>query len=47
LNGRKDLFSLFLAKIKFEEGIEIDKLARMTPGFTGADVANLVNTAIS
>lgn len=25
----------------------MDKLAKMTPGFTGADVANLVNTAIS
>lgn len=47
LNGRKDLFNLFLAKIKYEDGIEIDKLAKMTPGFTGADVANLVNTAIS
>ena len=47
LNGRKDLFNLFLAKIKYEEGIEVDKLAKMTPGFTGADVANLVNTAIS
>lgn len=38
LKGRKDILKLFLKKIKYEPGIEIEKLAKMTPGFTGADI---------
>lgn len=47
LGGWKDLFEFFLSKVKHNEAVDVAKLARMTPGFTGADVSNLVNTAIS
>jgi ATP-dependent metalloprotease len=47
LDGRKEILSLYLNKIKVSENIDLDKLGKMTPGFTGADLENLVNTAIS
>ena len=47
LDGRKDILELYLAKIKIAGDVELDKLGKMTPGFTGADLENLVNTAIS
>ena len=46
VNGRKDIFGLYLKKIKYDNGIEPIKLAKMCPGFTGAEIENLVNTAI-
>ena len=47
LTGRKDILKLYLDKIKISKDISLDKLGKMTPGFTGADLENLVNTAIS
>ena len=47
VNGRKDIFDLYLDKISHTKGIESKQLALMTPGFTGAEIENLVNTAIT
>lgn len=47
LTGRKDILKLYLDKIKVAKDIDLDKLGKMTPGFTGADLENLVNTSIS
>ena len=47
MNGRADIFTYYLAQIKKDEGIDPKKLAQMTPGFSGAEVENLVNTAIT
>jgi len=45
--GRKDILELYLKKIVTDSSVEASKLAGMTPGFTGADLQNLVNTSIS
>jgi cell division protease FtsH len=45
LKGRKDILTIHAKNKKIEEGIDLDILARRTPGFTGADLANLVNEA--
>ena len=47
VNGRKEILDLYLAKIAKDEKIESKKLATMTPGFSGAEIQNLVNTAIT
>jgi ATP-dependent metalloprotease len=47
LNGRTDIFELYLNKIEKTVEIEPRRLAQMTPGFTGAEIENLVNTAIT
>jgi len=47
VNGRTDIFQLYLDKICKSNLIEPKKLAQMTPGFTGAEIENLVNTAIT
>jgi len=47
LNGRRDIFDLYLAKIKKDEDVKSDHLAKMCPGFSGAEIENLVNTAIA
>lgn len=47
INGRTDIFKIYLDKIARDETIEPKKLAQMTPGFTGAEIENLVNTAIT
>jgi ATP-dependent metalloprotease len=47
LGGRKDLFNHFLKSVSHDTTVDVDKLAKMTPGFTGADVQNMINTAIS
>jgi ATP-dependent metalloprotease len=47
INGRTDIFNIYLSKIAKDETIEAKKLAQMTPGFTGAEIENLVNTAIT
>jgi ATP-dependent metalloprotease len=47
VNGRADIFNLYLEKIHKAETVEAKKLATMTPGFTGAEIENLVNTAIT
>jgi len=45
LNERKEIFLVHLKPIKLEEGMDIDFLAKQTPGFSGADIANLCNEA--
>jgi cell division protease FtsH len=45
LNERKDIFKVHLRPIKTEKELEVDFLARQTPGFSGADIANVCNEA--
>ena len=47
IKGRTDIFEFFLSKIPTTEDVTAKQLAQMTPGFTGAEIENLVNTAIS
>ncbi|RZJ78953.1 MAG: ATP-dependent metallopeptidase FtsH/Yme1/Tma family protein [Flavobacterium sp.] len=42
---RKEIFNVHLKPIKLEENIDINFLAKQTPGFSGADIANLCNEA--
>ncbi len=43
--GRLDILNVHLAKVRTEAGLDMDRIAALTPGFTGADLANLVNEA--
>ncbi|MGZ5188671.1 MAG: ATP-dependent zinc metalloprotease FtsH [Kaistella sp.] len=43
LHERREIFDVHLAKIKLEPNIDRDFLAKQTPGFSGADIANLCN----
>lgn len=45
LNERKEIFEVHLRPIKTAETLDIDFLARQTPGFSGADIANVCNEA--
>ena len=45
LKGREDILKLHGAKIKFAEDADLSRVARGTPGFSGADLANLLNEA--
>src|SRR6187401_3604248 len=45
LNGRKEIFKVHLKPVKTDATVDIDFLARQTPGFSGADLANLCNEA--
>jgi len=45
LNERKEIFKVHLRPIKTDEAIDIDFLSKQTPGFSGADIANLCNEA--
>lgn len=45
LNERKEIFKVHLTPIKVDESIDIDFLAKQTPGFSGADIANICNEA--
>ncbi len=45
LNGRKEIFKVHLKPVKTDATVDIDFLARQTPGFSGADIANLCNEA--
>ena len=47
INGREDIFNLYLGKIAKGLDVKARKLAQMTPGFVGAEIENLVNTAIT
>ena len=42
---RKEIFEVHLRPLKKEETIDIDFLAKQTPGFSGADIANVCNEA--
>jgi cell division protease FtsH len=45
LNERKEIFEVHLKKIKIDLTVDIEFLARQTPGFSGADIANICNEA--
>lgn len=45
LNDRVAIFKVHLQKIKTDESLDIELLARQTPGFSGADIANVCNEA--
>lgn len=42
---REEIFEVHLRPIKKDEGLDIDFLAKQTPGFSGADIANVCNEA--
>jgi cell division protease FtsH len=43
--GRAAILRVHLARVKADPALDVDAVAAMTPGFTGADLANLVNEA--
>ena len=43
--GRADVLAVHVRKVRLSEGVSLDQIAALTPGFTGADLANLVNEA--
>jgi cell division protease FtsH len=45
LNERKDIFKVHLKPLKLDASVDIDFLAKQTPGFSGADIANICNEA--
>ena len=45
LNERKEIFEVHVKPIKISKDIDLDFLAKQTPGFSGADIANLCNEA--
>ena len=45
LTERKEIFKVHLKPIKIDNTVDIDFLARQTPGFSGADIANVCNEA--
>ena len=45
LNERKEIFIVHLKPVKVDDSVDIDLLARQTPGFSGADIANVCNEA--
>lgn len=45
LNERKEVFGVHIRPLKLDETVDIDLLARQTPGFSGADIANVCNEA--
>ena len=45
LNERKDIFGVHLRPLKLDPSVDVDTLARQTPGFSGADIANVCNEA--
>lgn len=45
LNERKAIFGVHLRPVKIDKNLDIELLARQTPGFSGADIANVCNEA--
>lgn len=45
LNERKEVFMVHLRPLKLDDSVDVDFLARQTPGFSGADIANVCNEA--
>ena len=44
-SGRLAILKVHVAKVRVADGVDLEKIAGLTPGFTGADLANLVNEA--
>jgi ATP-dependent metalloprotease FtsH len=45
LNERREIFQVHLKPIKLEKDLDVEFLSKQTPGFSGADIANLCNEA--
>lgn len=45
VHGREEIFKVHLKPLKLAENMDIEFLARQTPGFSGADIANICNEA--
>lgn len=45
LSERKEVFQVHIKPVKIDKSVDIDFLARQTPGFSGADIANVCNEA--
>ena len=45
LNERKEIFQVHTRKLKLEKGFDLELIAKHTPGFSGADIANVCNEA--
>jgi len=45
LQERKDIFGVHLRNIKLSKDVDVDFLSKQTPGFSGADIANVCNEA--
>jgi ATP-dependent metalloprotease FtsH len=45
LNGRREIFKVHIKPIKYEKSLDMEFLAKQTPGFSGADIANVCNEA--
>ena len=45
LNERKEIFEVHLRKLKLDKDLDREFLAKQTPGFSGADIANVCNEA--
>ncbi|MBQ15639.1 MAG: cell division protein FtsH [Planctomycetaceae bacterium] len=45
IKGREAILKVHVGKIKMDDSVDLSRLARITPGFVGADLANLVNEA--
>ena len=45
LNERTEVFKVHLKPLKLDDSVDIEFLARQTPGFSGADIANVCNEA--
>ena len=45
LRGREEILKVHTKKVPIAAGVELEKIARGTPGFSGADLENLVNEA--
>jgi cell division protease FtsH len=44
-SGRKEILKLHASKVKLDEQVDFDAIARLTDGFTGADLRYVVNEA--
>ncbi|MBI1346882.1 ATP-dependent zinc metalloprotease FtsH [bacterium] len=45
INGREAILKVHAGKVKLDDNVDLKHIARLTPGFVGADLANLVNEA--
>ncbi|HAA52917.1 MAG TPA: cell division protein FtsH, partial [Planctomycetaceae bacterium] len=45
IKGREAILKVHAGKIKMDDSVDLGRLAKITPGFVGADLANLVNEA--
>ncbi|MEA1896121.1 MAG: ATP-dependent zinc metalloprotease FtsH [Bacteroidota bacterium] len=45
LNERREIFNVHLKPIKVDKGLDVEFLSKQTPGFSGADIANVCNEA--